>query len=96
MARLDTLKTYLQITDSSLDTQLGTILQLAEDEYLRRTHQAEADDAIVIEMAIERYAKLGNEGLASMNYSGIAESYTSDYSERVRALIRSKTRLISL
>ena len=96
MANIDTLKTYLSITDSSIDTQLSTLLDLAEAEYLRRTHQATADDTIVVEMAIEKYNQLGNEGIASMNYSGISEAYTSDYSDKVVKLIRSKTRLIAL
>ena len=96
MANIDTLKTYLSITDSSIDTQLSTLLDLAEAEYLRRTHQATADNAIVVEMAIEKYNQLGNEGIASMNYSGISEAYTSDYSDKVVKLIRSKTRLIAL
>ena len=96
MARLDTLKTYLQITDTSTDTQLEAILDLCEEEYLRRTHQTEADDSIVILMAVERYNILGNEGLSSANYSGIGEYYFSDYSDKVAKLIRSKTRLVSL
>ena len=96
MARLDTLKTYLQISDTSIDTQLEAILDLCEAEYLSRTHQTDADDNIVIEMAIERYNQFGNEGLASMNYSGISESYSSDYSDKVKALIRSKTRLVAI
>lgn len=96
MARLDTLKTYLQITDTSIDTQLEAILDLCEAEYLSRTHQTEADDNIVIEMAIERYNQLGNEGISQLNYSGISESYFSDYSDKVKALIRSKTRLVTL
>ena len=96
MARLDTLKTYLQITDTSIDTQLEAILDLCEAEYLSRTHQTEADDNIVIEMAIERYNQLGNEGIQQINYSGINEHYYSDYSDKVKALIRSKTRLVTL
>ena len=96
MARLDTLKTYLQISDTSIDTQLEAILDLCEAEYLSRTHQTEADDNIVIEMAIERYSQLGNEGVQQMNYSGITEHYYSDYSDKVKALIRSKTRLVAI
>ena len=96
MARLDTLKTYLQISDTSIDTQLEAILDLCEAEYLSRTHQTDADDNIVIEMTIERYNQLGNEGVQQMNYSGINEHYYSDYSDKVKALIRSKTRLVTL
>ena len=93
MVNIDTLKNYLQITDTSIDAQLQAILDLAEQEYLHRTHQTTADNAVVLAMAIERYNQFGNEGLASMNYSGITEAYHSDYSERVTKLIRSKTRM---
>ena len=96
MANIDTLKTLLQISDNSQDTLLQTLLDQCEAEYIRRTHQTEADDPIVIEMAVERYNKLGNEGIQQMNYSGISESYFSDYSDKVKALIRSKTRLVAI
>lgn len=93
MARLDTLKNYLQISSTDIDTQLTAILNVCETEYLNRTHQAEGDDDIIVVMAIERYNRYGNEGIASMNYSGINEAYFSDYSEQVVKLIKSKTRL---
>ena len=47
-------------------------------------------------MAVERFNQLGNEGIQLMNYSGINEHYYSDYSDKVKALIRSKTRLVTL
>ena len=96
MANIDTLKTLLQISDNSQDTLLQTLLDQCEAEYIRRTHQSEADSPIVIEMAVERYNQLGNEGIQQMNYSGISESYFSDYSDKVKALIRSKTRLVAI
>ena len=96
MANIDTLKTLLQISDNSQDTLLQTLLNQCEAEYIRRTHQSEADSPIVIEMSVERYNQLGNEGIQQMNYSGISESYSSDYSDKVKALIRSKTRLVAI
>jgi hypothetical protein len=96
MANIDTLKTLLQISDNSQDTLLSALLDQCEAEYIRRTHQTEADDPIVIEMAVERYNQLGNEGIQLMNYSGISEHYYSDYSDKVKALIRSKTRLVAI
>ena len=96
MANIDTLKTLLQISDNSQDTLLQTLLNQCEAEYIRRTHQSEADSPIVIEMSVERYNQLGNEGIQQMNYSGISESYYSDYSDKVKALIRSKTRLVAI
>ena len=96
MAQIDTLKTILQITGSTQDDILNALLEQCSKEYLSRTHQPDADYDIVIEMAMERYSRLGNEGLESINYSGINEVWYSDYSDRVRALIRAKTRMVSL
>ena len=96
MTILDTLKTLLQISDESQDALLEVLLSQCEEEYLRRTHQSEADTSIVLEMCIEKYNKLGNEGISSMNYSGISEAYFSDYSDKVVKLIRSKTRMVTV
>lgn len=96
MANIDTLKTLLQISDNSQDTLLEALLDQCTEEYLRRTHQTGPDFPIVIEMSIERYNRLGNEGISQMNYSGISEHYFSDYSEKVQKLIRSKTRMVTL
>jgi hypothetical protein len=96
MANIDTLKTLLQISDNSQDTLLQTLLDQCEAEYIRSTHQSEADAPIVIEMSIELYNKLGNEGISHMNYSGITETYFSDYSDKVVKLIRSKTRMVAI
>ena len=96
MAQLDTLKTLLQIEDNSQDALLTTLIEQCSAEYLRRTHQSETDDSVVNPMVIEKYNRLGNEGVQSIGYSGINETYESDYSEAVQKLIRSKTRLVTL
>jgi len=97
MAQIDTLKTLLQIDGSSAqDTLLETLIEQCSAEYLRRTHQAETDEPIVTAMVMERFNKLGNEGLENINYSGIGETYLSDYSAQVTALIRSKTRMVAI
>lgn len=97
MARsLESLKTILQIADTSQDTLLSTLVVQCEEEFLARTHQEEPTDSIVDLMVIERYNKLGNEGVTSIGYSGISESFESDYSESVQKLIRSKARMVAL
>lgn len=96
MAQIDTLKTLLQIEDTSQDALLTTLIEQCEAEYLSRTHQSETDDSVVNPMVIEKYNRLGNEGVQSIGYSGINETYESDYSEAVQKLIRSKTRLVTL
>ena len=95
MAQLDTLRTILQIDDSQ-DVLLVTLIEQCSAEYLSRTHQTVVDDSIVNDMVIERYNRLGNEGVQSISYSGIGETYESDYSEAVQKLIRSKTRLVAI
>ena len=96
MAQIDTLKTLLQIADNSQDTLLSTLIDQCAEEFLLRTHQPEADETVVTAMVMERYNRLGNEGIQTIGYSGISESYESDYSETVQKLIRSKTRLVTL
>jgi hypothetical protein len=96
MAQIDTLKTLLQIDTTAQDELLDAIIAQCADEYLLRTHQTEADDSIVISMSLERYNKLSNEGLSAMNYSGIQETYFSDYSAQTLALIKSKTRMVAI
>lgn len=97
MARsLESLKTILQIADTSQDVLLNTLVIQCEEEFLARTHQEEPTDSIVDLMVIERYNKLGNEGATSISYSGISESFESDYSESVQKLIRSKARMIAI
>ena len=95
MTQLDTLKTILQIDDSQ-NALLVTLIDQCSAEYLTRTHQTEPDESIINNMVIERYNRLGNEGLQSFSYSGITESFESDYSEQVQKLIRSKTRLVAI
>ncbi len=96
MAQIDTLKTLLQIEDDSQDALLTTLIEQCSAEFLLRTHQAEADESTVTAMVVEKYNRLGNEGIQSFNYSGINESYESDYSESVQRLIRSKARMMAI
>lgn len=95
MAKIDTLKTLLQTDDSQLEL-LVTLTEQCETEYLSRTHQTEVNEDIVAEMVVERWNRLGNEGVSSENYSGINEVWYSDYSDRVLRLIRSKTRMVAI
>ena len=96
MAQIDTLRILLQIADSSQDNLLNVLIDQCGQEYLDRTHQDEADENIVNAMVVEKFNKLGNEGVQTMSYSGISESFESDYSESVQKRIRSKARMVTL
>ena len=98
MAQIDTLKSLLQIDGTSQDALLTNLISQCTAEFVSRTHQSleKADTQIINEMVIERYNRLGNEGLESINYSGIDEVWYSDYSDRVMKLIKSKARMRTL
>ena len=95
MSQIDTLVRILQTTESQKEL-LFDLVEQCNAEYLNRTHQKEVDETIVNAMVIERFNRLGNEGVQSFSYSGITESYESDYSEAVQKLIRSKARMVTL
>lgn len=85
------LKIMLKITDDSKDPLLLELLSLCKEEALTITRQSDEDKLLTVIrlMAVEKYNKLGSEGLQSVNYSGIAESYETDYSpETVKMLNR--------
>lgn len=95
MSQIDTLRKLLQ-TNESQNEILFELVEQCSAEYLSRTHQKEVDEAIVNAMVIERFNRLGNEGVQTFSYSGITESFESDYSEAVQKLIRSKARMVTL
>ena len=95
MSQIDTLVRILQTTESQKEL-LFDLVEQCNAEYLNQTHQKEVDETIVNAMVIERFNRLGNEGVQSFSYSGITESYESDYSEAVQKLIRSKARMVTL
>lgn len=95
MSQIDTLRKLLQ-TNESQNEILFELVEQCSAEYLSRTHQTEVDEAIVNAMVIERFNRLGNEGVQTFSYSGITESFESDYSEAVQKLIRSKARMVTL
>lgn len=96
MNELEKLKALLQIADNSQDALLTALLVQCEDEAVTITHQTDSSTLLPIIrlMAIEKFNKLGNEGISSISYSGISESYITDYSEQVQKMLNSKKRLM--
>lgn len=86
MTSLEKLKTYLGITDTSKDALLNLLLDECEAFALDYCHIDEATpslDEVIVLMVLERYNKLGNEGVASATYGGISENFMEDYSEGI-------------
>ena len=98
MTELEKVKALLQIADSSQDTLLTVLLEQAADEALTITQQTDSSELapVIRLMVVEKFNRLGTESVTSISYSGIAETYTTDYSAQVVKLLNSKKRLIAL
>lgn len=53
-------------------------------------------DSVVSSMVMEKYNKLGAEGINSRSFSGISESYNNDYSEAIYRQLNKNRKLKTL
>lgn len=88
---LDKIKTLLFISDNDKDDLLSLLLDLATEEAKQYTHLDDVTklESVILLMVAEKYNKLGADGLTGRSFSGVSESYESDYSSRVRKLLNS-------
>ena len=87
---LDKLKLLLNIKDDTADELLTILIALCKEEaytYCNLDEYDEKLDAIVIQMVIEKYNRIGSEGTISQSGSGASASYDSFYSEKVVRLL---------
>lgn len=80
---LDKIKILLGITDDSKDEVLSIFINMAKNYATVYCNLYDYDsklDSIVIEMVIERYNKVGTEGVYKVTSSGVNETYISGYS----------------
>lgn len=83
---LDKIKLLLNIVNDDKDDLIQTLISLCKDEaidYCNLTEYNSKLDSAVIMMVIERYNRLGSEGLGSTTSSGIKEEYLSNYSDNI-------------
>lgn len=85
--------------DDSADELLQTLIALCKEEAYTYCNLLEYDEKlnyIVIQMVIERYNRIGSEGATAQTSSGVAFSYDSFYSEKVRIMLNKhrKVRMI--
>jgi len=93
---IDNIKILLGITDASKDTLLQLLINDAKDfatAYCNLEIYETKLDNIIIKMVIERFNKLGSEGINSKNYSGISESYADDYNPTIYKQLNKNRRL---
>lgn len=88
---LDKIKILLGLTDDSKDELLNILIALCKDEaidFCNLSVYSSKLDSAVIAMVIERYNKLGTEGVSSVSTNGIKEDYENGYSEIVLSKLR--------
>lgn len=77
--------------DDTKDELFQTLIALCKDEaidFCNLEEYSEKLDSAVINMVIERYNKLGTEGVNSVRTSGMNEEYVNGYSEIVLSKLR--------
>lgn len=87
----DKIKILIGLTDNSKDDVLDVLISLCKSEayeYCNLEGYTSKLDSAVIQMVIEKYNKMGTEGLSSVSTSGIKEEYNSGYSPQVLGLLK--------
>ena len=72
--------------DDSADELLNTLISMCKEEAYIYCNLPEYDsklDNIVVSMVIEKYNRMGSEGILSQRSSGASASYDSFYSDKV-------------
>lgn len=88
---LDKIKLLLGITNDDKDELLLVLISLCKDQavdYCNLDEYTTKLDSAVIEMVIERYNKIGTEGLSKITSSGITEEQLYNYSTPVMNKLR--------
>lgn len=83
---LDNLKLILGV-GADKNAILALILDVVTQEFLDYTNREDLPNganAVVLQMAVIRYNRIGSEGLASQGYSGVSESYIDGYPDNIR------------
>lgn len=87
---LEKLKLLLGIQDDEQDELLQVLISLCKDEayvYCNLPEYNSKLDGAVIQMAIERYNRIGSEGAIQQASSTVSMTYDSFYSEKVRWML---------
>lgn len=81
--------------DTQAQDLIQTLIDICSDEAIAFTHEKDTEklEELIIRMVCERYNTLDYEGLSSVSYSGVSQSFHSDYSDAVKRLMASKRHL---
>ena len=95
---LDKIKILLGINSLDMEQNelLEVLIEMAQQEAVEYCHLEEYNEKLnpaVVYMVIERYNRIGAEGLTSSSSSGISESYIDGYSKQVYSLLNRHRRV---
>jgi hypothetical protein len=82
MDTLSTVKALLGISDTSKDTVLNTLISIVEAEVKAYCNIEEIPALLTIilpQMVVQKYNRIGAEGIQSQSLGGVAESFTDSY-----------------
>lgn len=88
---LNKIKLLLGLTTDVKDEVLLVLIDICKDQAINYCNLEEYStklDSAVIEMVVERYNKMGTEGVSKVTTSGITEEYIADYSEAIIKFLR--------
>lgn len=92
---LEEIKLLLGITDNAQDTLINLLIN--QCVYDAQTITGETKyyymRPVIVRMVIERYNKIGTEGVGSLNTNGITENYINGYSAEIMALLNRYKRI---
>ena len=82
----------LSETDTQALDLVETLIDICTDEaeILTREPDTTKLEDLIIRMVCERYNVLDYDGLSSVSYSGVSQSFKGDYSDGIKSLIKAK------
>ena len=86
---LEDIKTLLGPAAEGKDEVIQLLINLATDDAVSKTGCSDVLylQSVITAMTIDKFNRLGTEGLESENYSGISYKYESDYPESILAAL---------
>lgn len=99
MALLEKIKSLRGISGADQDAVLNFLIEDCKAEATDYCNLQEYDENLngaVVKMVLERYNRMGNEGISGVSYAGTSESYQNDYSESIYKALRKYRRLKTL
>ena len=94
---LDKLKVLLGVTDK--DDILTILIDMCSQDAITYCHLDSIETTmqpVIIQMAMEKFNKLGSDGISSRGFSGVSESYTDDYSNAIYEQLKRFRKIITI